>query len=308
VKAADEFCDPRSTPLDYLGRDAAVDVAEPRLSIVVATKNARTCLNVLLMDYRAISGLPLELVIADGGSEDGTAGLLAATAESLRVGSLQWLSRADTGIAEAWNRAVRLVSAPWVMFAGADDRLADGTEWAALLDWLPSCPRTASLVGLSVQMVSRAGRPLSCVTPSTGPRNERIYSVNSVPHQGLLHSRELFSELGDFDTQFRVAADYEYILRAITRGKEIVLPPDRLSPIRMTFGGLSADDPLANVLEFRNAQLKHGIRRRRFGWWAAWIRAWMRSLALPLLGPRLCGGIADVLRRLRGLPPVWSAQ
>jgi glycosyltransferase involved in cell wall biosynthesis len=283
-------------------------VGEPRISIVVASKNARSCLSVLLMDYRAISGLPLELVVADGGSEDGTAGLLAETAKGLPVGSLQWLSRADTGIAEAWNRAVRLVNAPWVMFTGADDRLASGTEWAAFLDWLPSCPRNAGLVALTVQMMSRSGSSLGRMAPNLGPRNDRVYSVNSLPHQGLLHSRELLRDLGDFDTQFHVAADYEYTLRAITRGKAVVLSSDRLSPIRMTFGGLSAHDPLRNVLEFRQAQLKHGIRRTRFGWWAAWARAWLRSLALPLLGARLCGVIADVLRRLRGLPPVWTPQ
>jgi len=280
----------------------------PRISIVVATKNARSCLSRLLIDYSAISGFPLELVVADGGSEDGTAGLLAETAKDLPEGSMQWLSRADTGIAEAWNRAIRLVNAPWVIFAGADDRLADGPEWAAFLDWLSRCPRAAGLVALTVQMVSRSGSMLGRMSPNLGPRNDLIYSVNSLPHQGLLHSRELLRDLGDFDAQFRVAADYEYTLRAIKRGKAVMLSSDRLSPIRMTFGGLSAHDPLRNVLEFRNVQLKHGIRRRRFGWWAAWARAWLRSLALPVLGPRLCGFIADVMRRLRGLPPVWSAQ
>jgi glycosyltransferase involved in cell wall biosynthesis len=275
---------------------------------VVASKNARAYLTVLLMDYSAIIGLPLELVVADGGSEDGTPEFLAQTAQRLPLGSLQWLSRADTCIAEAWNRGVSLARAPWVMFAGADDRLAPSSEWEALLDWLPNCQPAAALIGLSVQVISRSGARLVRMPPDLGPRNSRIYSVNSLPHQGLLHARWLFRELGEFDTHFRVAADYEYTLRIITSGKEVALPHGRLSPIRMTFGGISAHDPLGNVLEFRKAQVKHGIQRKRLGWWAAWARARMRSLALPLLGPKLCGGIADLLRRLRGLPAVWRAR
>jgi glycosyltransferase involved in cell wall biosynthesis len=285
-----------------------VDAAPPVVAIVVATKNARDALNVLLADFAGLRSLPLELIVADGGSLDGTAELLTTTATGLPANSLKWLSQPDSGLAEAWNRAILLATAPWLVFAGADDRLGNTAAWKDLLDWLPHCPQSFALIGLAVQVVAPSGNVIGRMPPNPGPNNRRIFAVNSLPHQGLFHARSLFSRLGDFDHGFRVAADYEYTLRALKSGYEVLVQPGKLCPVRMTFGGMSTHDPLANVLEFRKAQLKHGIRRPGLDWWTAWARAAMRAIALPLLGQPCCGRIANAIRLLRGLPPAWNVR
>ncbi len=62
----------------------------------------------------------LELVVADGGSCDGTPSLLAELAEQ-HPGRLRWVSAPDSGPAAAVNRAVALAEGEVIGWLNSDD-------------------------------------------------------------------------------------------------------------------------------------------------------------------------------------------
>ena len=73
-----------------------------RISIIVACLNARPLLlrcldSIARQDYRDI-----EVIVADGGSRDGTAETLAGW-QAPSVSAFQWFSGPDAGIADAWE-------------------------------------------------------------------------------------------------------------------------------------------------------------------------------------------------------------
>jgi glycosyltransferase involved in cell wall biosynthesis len=101
------------------------DRETPVVSVVMPTLDqvdflARAVDSVLTQDL-----IDVELIVADGGSTDGTQARLAALAER-HPGRLRWTSGPDSGPAAAVNAAVHLARAPLLGWLNSDDMLVDG--------------------------------------------------------------------------------------------------------------------------------------------------------------------------------------
>lgn len=95
------------------------------LGVVIPTLDEAQALPVLLGDLRALAAaLPLDIVVADGGSRDGTQA--AAAAAGARVVT------APRGRARQLNRGAAAVRGEWLLFLHADSRL-DARARAALV-------------------------------------------------------------------------------------------------------------------------------------------------------------------------------
>lgn len=275
------------------------------VSIVVAVKNAFPVLKSMVESTMRMNLDVTELVVIDGGSTDGTSRWLQSVAPHGRSGALSWVSFPDSGIAEAWSRGTRLVRGQWVVFLGADDRVADAAVWRLAIDRLESLPPECGVAAFPVRMVTPGGTIVADEDPRLGSGGGRFPAVNTIPHQGAFHRRSLWEAHGDFDTSFAIAADYEFLLRVWSAGVEIRLcdgPP----PVAMTFGGTSKRSPLVNVREFGRARRLHGVRVSPLSLCRAWGFAAVRCGAAAVLGDSLARRLADWGRRMRGLPPVWS--
>jgi len=277
------------------------------VSIVVAVKDALPTLRSMVAATMQLSPDSTDLVIVDGGSTDGTARWLQSVAPDGRSGSgaMQWVSVPDSGIAEAWNRGIRIARGRWLVFLGADDRVADAAAWRAAVDQLGSLPPECGVAAFPVRMVTPGGAILADEKPQVGTGGTRFPAVNAIPHQGAFHRRGLWEAHGGFDTSFRIAADYEFLLRIWSAGINIQGCGGR-PPVSMTFGGMSKREPLANLNEFRRAQRMHGIRLSPLQRGREWAFVALRSVVGRLLGESLARRVADCGRRIRGLPPVWS--
>lgn len=277
------------------------------VSIVVAVKNSLPQLRRFIEDFRYRRPEGATLIVIDGGSTDGTADWLGSVAAGGRAADLRWISRTDSGIAEAWNRGIAVADGDWVLFLGCDDQFGDPGAWRRAVDVIEKLPEECGVAAFPVEMTSPTGFPIESIAPRLDGRRERFLVVNTIPHQGAFHRRRLWDSLGPFDPDFPVACDYEFLLRVLLAGVEIRTfdgPP----PARMTFGGASKRDPLQNLREFRAAQIKHGVRRFRPGWWAACISAALRSWTQPFLGDAAARRLADTVRRLRGRPKAWTVR
>jgi glycosyltransferase involved in cell wall biosynthesis len=270
-----------------------------KISVIVATLHARDQLARLCAECRPLTSCGVELVVVDGGSQDGSERVVST------VPGAHWLSEPDDGVADAWNKALAMATGDWLVFAGADDRLGPTDAWQHTVTVLERMAADVSLVAFAVNVVSPLGSPLALTEPRPGIDLARLKAVNAVPHQGVFARRDVFTRVGRFDTSFRVTADYEWLLRALLAG-EVMATRAEHSPVSMTFGGLSTHEPLCTVRELRRAQQKRGVRGPRIAWWLAWARASVRHVMQKVCGRKLAGYLADCGRRLRGLRPVWS--
>jgi glycosyltransferase involved in cell wall biosynthesis len=200
----------------------------PRLSIVISTLNAgRTlarCLNSILeQDYR-----DFEVIIIDGASTDDTAAISAL------YGTLvaRFQSEPDTGIYDAWNKALQYVRGDWICFLGADDRFTDS---GALTQFAGSAvyPQT-TLVSARVDMTDSSDTVVRVSGEAWALGTMKKYMC--VAHPGAWHHRSLFDTYGNFSLAYRLAGDYEFLLRCAAAIRPVFIPE---SLVTMELGGVS---------------------------------------------------------------------
>ena len=93
----------------------------PRLSIVIATWNAARTFEQCLLSITGQAFTDWELLVADGGSTDGTVDLIRKYEDRIAW----WQSQRDGGIYDAWNQAIPHARGEYVCFLGADDAWVD---------------------------------------------------------------------------------------------------------------------------------------------------------------------------------------
>jgi Glycosyl transferase family 2 len=98
---------------------------QPLLSVIVPAWNSETTIQAALASILDDDAVPLECVVVDDGSTDGTAAAVEAiAARDPRVVFIR--SPGNEGVSEARNRALRVARGDWLAFVDADDRLRPG--------------------------------------------------------------------------------------------------------------------------------------------------------------------------------------
>jgi glycosyltransferase involved in cell wall biosynthesis len=233
----------------------------PTVSVITAVFNARDCIaacieSVLQQDYPNV-----EYIIVDADSNDGTIDVIRRYDDDIDI----WISEPDSGIFDAWNKGLNLAKGEWIAFLSADDAYVRGAirRYMELAKQHPS----AEFLSSQAKLVHPTGYSPVFGGPWSWPACGRLMSTI---HVGTMHKRSLFERYGKFDTFYRIAGDYEFLLRAGGRLKTAFLPE---VTVMMRSGG--ASDSTAALYEARHAKIQRGARS-----------ATLATLDLLLLIPR----------------------
>ena len=191
-----------------------------RVSIVIACLNAAPVIERCLETVVAQDYPDIEVVVADGGSRDGTQGILG---EAGLGRPLIWISEPDLGIADAWNKAVARATGEWLLFLGPDDTLAASDVISRAMAILRhAAPRHRVVYG-QIAMISPAGRTMKILDRPWSAKAFRGCRYN-LPHQAVFHHRSLFAERGQFDTSYSIVADFDFLLRELMSADPLYIP------------------------------------------------------------------------------------
>lgn len=204
-----------------------------QISIITATYNCAATLNTCLASVAGQSHADREHIVIDGASTDGTLGIL-----DLHFAKLAALvSEPDGGIYHALNKGLALASGEVVGFLHADDRYADSGVLARIAAAFED-PAVAAVYGDLEYM--------NWAEPSRVVRHWRSGDFHLTrlrrgwmpPYPTLYLRRAVYERLGGFDTRYRIAADYDLMLRVLSRlpGRVVYLPEVL---VRMRLGGES---------------------------------------------------------------------
>ena len=231
-----------------------MNTPEDRLiTIITAVRDGEDCLSrcidsVLAQDYPHI-----EHIVMDGGSTDGTLSILKHYEDKLAF----WSSAPDDGVFDAWNKGLLLARGEWIGFLGADDVYLPGaiSAYVALARDHPQAEFLCS--------TARLEHPTGYSPVFGGPWEwPKFARAMSTIHVGTLHHRSLFARLGNFNKEFRIAGDYELMLRAKS-GLRTAFTSH--TTVVMRAGGLS--DSTAGLHEAKRAKLLHGVRSKLAAEW-----------------------------------------
>ncbi len=181
-----------------------------KFSIITASYNSeatieRTFASILNQNYHN-----LEYIVVDGGSTDKTVSLIQAYEQKFKERKIdfKWISEPDTGIYNAWNKGLQMKSGDWIGFIGSDD-IIYSDALAQLSGFLKD--KELDYVSAKSRMV-RNGRLIREIGE---PWNWQTFKREMrVGHTGSFHSSDYFNQHGKFNENFKIAGDYEVLLRA----------------------------------------------------------------------------------------------
>lgn len=182
---------------------------EPRITIITATMNAAADLPKLIESLQRQTCRNFLWVVADGGSTDGTIGLLDASHGI----ALRYVSEPDFGIYDAFNKALRMVRTEYYLVMGADDLLypeAIARYHAA------ACEQPADLITAPIHSPHFDRVPVGHYVWSKG-----IWSVISNHSVGVLIRTSLHARHGFYSHRFPIAADMDFLTRAYFAGATV---------------------------------------------------------------------------------------
>lgn len=183
------------------------------LSIITVTFNSERTLKTTIESVlnQSISGF--EYILIDGSSSDTTIEIIKSYEVAFKKRNINytWISEKDTGIYDAFNKGIRLAKGDWISFLGSDDCYRTN----ALNIYSNVILKTEKKVDLyysNVDVINKNGEVINTINGIWGWSKFRRFM--NIAHVGAFHNKEYFSNYGFFNTSYKIAGDYELLLRA----------------------------------------------------------------------------------------------
>lgn len=182
-----------------------------RLSIVMATRNSARYLPDALASIAtslADAAVETEILLADGGSSDGTLAI-AATQPGLRI-----VSHADSGIYDGMNRALAEATGDYVIILNSDDVLPT----TALHDALAVIERSPSSAFVSGQALFGSSFQDAVTRSHHGALSQEgaMYGIPAI--NARIFRSAVLRALGPIRTDLGLASDREWMARLARSG------------------------------------------------------------------------------------------
>jgi glycosyltransferase involved in cell wall biosynthesis len=181
---------------------------KPLFSIITASYNSEKTIERTIESILKQSFSNFEYIIIDGKSTDSTVEIIKSFESRFQEKgiSYKWISEKDSGIYEAFNRGVKLASGEWISFLGSDDYYVDN----ALELYSKEIEKLSELVDLVHSNVEIKGSKII-----NGKWSWNIFRRKmNIAHVGAFHHQNYFKKYGSFNTTYKIAGDYELLLRS----------------------------------------------------------------------------------------------
>jgi glycosyltransferase len=183
-----------------------------KISIITATLNAAetiedTIKSVLSQDY-----MNIEHIIVDGGSTDGTLDILTKYQGQIS----RCISEPDNSIYDAMNKGIKLSNGDIIATLNSDDLYTNDTIVSQMAKFMQSKGLDAAYGDLVYVDRNKTNQVTRFWQAGEYKRGAFRYGW-VIPHPTFFCRKQVFEKYGYFNEKFRVAADFELLLRFVEK-------------------------------------------------------------------------------------------
>lgn len=227
-----------------------------KISIITVVWNNKDTINDAINSAINQTYKDIEYIIIDGASSDGTVEIIKGYADKIT----KFVSEKDKGIYDAMNKGVDLATGDIIAFLHSDDIYSSSN----IVEIVAKEFERGNLDGVYGDLV---------YTPKSNTQKVLRYWKSKdfdlsllkkgwMPaHPTLFLKRNIYEKYGKFDLDFKIAADYDFMLRILSDGIKIKYLPKVL--YKMRIGGES-NKSLKNILLKSKEDLK-ALKKNKIG-------------------------------------------
>ena len=230
-----------------------------KISLITVTFNSQKTLRSTIRSVLSQTYPNIEYIIVDGVSSDETLSMIKEY-EPRFNGRLCWISEKDRGLYDAMNKGVLMATGEVIGFINSDDLFAENTAVEKIMRCFLQNPDAdcvyADLYYVAKNNVNRIIR--HWITGKQRPFSKGWHPA----HPTFYVKREVYMKYGVFDLSYKLAADFELMLRFVEKDAIFMVYLED-SLVKMRLGGVTSNS-LKNIckanFECMHAFKKNGIR------------------------------------------------
>ena len=199
-----------------------------KISVIIPTYNRKHTLSRSIGSVISQTIKPLEIIIVDDGSTDGTGDWVSA-----KYPSVKYIYQKNSGVSSARNNAIQNTKGGWIAFLDSDD------------EWLPN------KLEQQINYIQAHPEYVLCHTNEIWIRNgrrvnqmkkhkkfggevfEKCLDICRISPSSALIKKSIFEKIGYFDESLQVCEDYDLWLRITAKYKILFID----EPLIVKYGG-----------------------------------------------------------------------
>lgn len=208
-----------------------------KISLITVTYNSSSTLSTTIQSILSQTYPQIEYIIVDGASKDNTVSIIKEYEPQFK-GRLRWISEPDKGLYDAMNKGIRMATGEIVGILNSDDFFTSPNIIQKVVDAFHHDTELKAVYG-DVHFVSPDNLDKCVRYYSSKVFNRNLMKLGFMPaHPSFYIRKECFEKYGDYKTDYKIAADFEFLLRVIYKNniKTLYLPIDMVT---MRTGGAS---------------------------------------------------------------------
>lgn len=180
-----------------------------KVSIITVCLNSKRYLEEAIKSLSEQTYPNIEYIVIDGGSTDGSIDIL----NKYRDRITEILIEKDSGIFNAMNKGVRLASGEIVYFLNSDDKFYDNKVIETAVGAFTNNKEADFIYG-NLKVLDPITNT-SYVERYPEKISRSLFLKKTIGHPASFFSSYCFDKAGYFDERYKIAADYEWYLRAV---------------------------------------------------------------------------------------------
>ena len=208
-----------------------------KISLITVTYHSGKTLACTLESVLSQSYPNVEYIIVDGASKDNTVSIIKEY-EPKFEGRMKWISEPDKGLYDAMNKGIRMATGDVVGTLNSDDFFTSNDVLQQVADAFQANRDLDAVYG-DVHFVNPDNLEKCVRYYSSKVFRRGLMKIGMMPaHPSFYLKKERFEQFGLYKTDYKIAADFELLLRVIYKGgiRLMYLPLDMVT---MRTGGAS---------------------------------------------------------------------
>lgn len=228
-----------------------------KISIITSVYNNETTIKDAIESVINQTYQDIEYVIVDGASSDGTVEIIKSYGDKITT----FVSEPDKGIYDGLNKGIGLATGDIVAFLHSDDLYATDSIVEQIAQEFKD---DSSLDGVYGDLIYTPKDNTSKVLRYWKSKefDKSLLKKGWMPaHPTLFLKRSVYEKYGKFDLGFKIAADYDFMLRILSDGIKVKYIPQVLYKMRV---GGESNKSIKNILLKSKEDLK-AIKQNKVG-------------------------------------------